>query len=399
MRVLTINASDYTAGGAAGIAVELHKHALSQDGRSRMYVGKKTSCDESIVQIRRPAYTKILSHLLSNDIDFFQTGYLLEEKDIIDADIVHFHNVSGWYFNLGTLIKLSKFKPTIWTLHDMWALTPHCGHTSSDIIKNGLMACSDRRLYPTTLWNNQSYMSWRKSDLYGKGQFYIVTPCNWLREKVNKTCLSSKFFEIVPNGVDTKVFIPRNKEEIKSRLNISYRKVVVFVASDPIGNVYKGFSDFEWLADNWPYPDTEFIAVGSRSDGWQGKVRLICATQDKEKMSSYLTCADVLVLTSRHEVFPLVVLEALSCGVPVVAYDVGGVREAIDNLPGCRVVPPLDRVLLMKYLKECLDEMDFVGEDVAATLRQTATNKYSTEIMINSYFELYSHLIKLHKSQ
>ena len=43
------------------------------------------------------------------------------------ADILHLHNLHGGYFNLWSLPLLSALKPTVWTLHDMQALTGHCG--------------------------------------------------------------------------------------------------------------------------------------------------------------------------------------------------------------------------------------------------------------------------------
>jgi len=393
MKILTINASDYMAGGAAGVAMELHNFALAESSEAKMIVGKKTSNNESVLEIKRPFYTKIISYLLSNDIDFFRTDYLLESKEVLSADIVHFHNVSGWYFNLKTMMKISHIKPTVWTLHDMWALTPHCGHTSSEIIENGLFICSNKNLYPTTLWNNDHYLSFRKSSMFRQARLNVVTPCNWLAEKLSKTTLAEKFHSVIHNGIDTKVFKLQDKASSKLRFNVQGKRVVLFVASDPVNNVYKGFSDFKWTAENCKLCDTEFWAIGADNDGVLGNVRLIKATQDKALISTYLACADILMLSSRHEVFPLVVLEALSCGTPVIAYDVGGVKEAISDLPGCRVVEPLNRYELMWSLESALIEIGSRNTEIGEQLNRFVEEKYSKVKMLNQYFELYSSLI------
>ena len=393
MKILTINASDYTAGGAAGVAMELHNSALEENSEAKMLVGKKTSNRESVLEIQRPFYTKISSYLRSNDIDFFKTDYLLESEEVLTSDVIHFHNVSGWYFNLNTMMKISKIKPTVWTLHDMWALTPHCGHTNSEIIENGLFICSDKSLYPTTLWDNDFYLSLRKSDIYRKGRISVVTPCNWLAEKLAKTSLADKFHSVIPNGVDTKVFQPQDKTSAKMRYDAQRKSVALFVASDPVNNVYKGFDDFQWVAENCKLTDIEFWAIGADNDGVSGNVKLIKATQDKVLISNYLACADVLVLSSRHEVFPLVVLEALSSGTPVLAYDVGGVKEAIENLPGCRVVPPLNRGELLSSLEATLNEIGSNNNEIGIYLHRCVEEKYSNVKMRNQYLELYSSLI------
>ena len=110
-------------------------------------------------------------------------------------------------------------------------------------------------------------------------------------------------------------------------------------------------------------------------------------------ISTYLACADILMLPSRHEVFPLVVLEALSCGTPVIAYDVGGVKEAISDLPGCRVVEPLNRYELMWSLESALIEIGSRNTEIGEKLNRFVEEKYSKVKMLNQYFELYSSLI------
>lgn len=394
MNVLTISASDYTVGGAARIAVDIHQHAVIHNPRSKMYSGKKYGDDPTVIEIRRPLYTKVLSFALANDIDFFQTDYLLNSPEFLAADIVHCHNLNGWYFNLGTMVRMSRVKPVIWTLHDMWALTPHCGHTSSTKIRNGLLRCSDQTLYPTTMWNNDYYLSWRKRRLYAQGKFHVVVPCLWLKGWVEKTCLASKSLHVIPNGVDTETFKVQDKSALRKRLGLdSKRRIVMFLGSSAVNNVYKGFSDFSWLAQNWRDDEVQFVAVGAENDGNDGRVRLIRAKKNKAEVSGYVASADVLVLPSRHEVFPLVVLEALASGVPVVAYDVGGVREAIDGLPACRIASPQDKTSLMKKLKESLEELVPNQLEIGAKLRSVALKKYSTSIMIKSYFDLYHRIL------
>jgi glycosyltransferase involved in cell wall biosynthesis len=75
------------------------------------------------------------------------------------------------------------------------------------------------------------------------------------------------------------------------------------------------------------------------SDGLSDRVALLGETADA---TAYLREFDVLVLPSRHEGLPLVLLEAAACEVPVVAFDVGGVAEVVDGSSAARLIKPGD---------------------------------------------------------
>lgn len=79
--------------------------------------------------------------------------------------------------------------------------------------------------------------------------------------------------------------------------------------------------------------------------------------------------ADLLVLASRAETYGMVVTEALARGIPVVATDVGGVREALGRTPGV-LVPPDDAVALAGALRRWLEDADH-----RATLRAAARER------------------------
>jgi len=359
-----------------------------------MYVGKKVSSSDSVVEIKRSKSSKYVSYVLANDIDWFRTDYLLDTQDFRDADIVHCHNLSGWYFNLGTLVKMSRLKPVVWTLHDMWALTPHCAHTSSFRMRHGLYACSDPHFYPSLLWNNDHYLSWRKSRLYQRLDVCLVSPCQWLDEVVGSTCLSGNARAVIPNGVDVELFHPRCFSEKDGERNPDNRPVVFFLGSNFTENIYKGYADFLWLANHWNGIDVQFIALGAKEDAFDGPVKLLKATTSKALVAQYMANADVFVLPSRHEVFPLVVLEAMSCGVPVVAYDVGGVGEVLNSAPCGDIVPRMDRNALLEATKRILNECLNDREQIASALHKQIRQRFTMGRMVEEYQSLYSRLLQ-----
>ena len=127
MNILQIGTID-NRGGAARVSYGL-KTKLEQLGHtSNMFVSKKYSNDPHVHVIKTPFYKKIICRFMGTDIDFWKTDFILKTEEFKKADLVHCHNLHGYYFNLKTLQKMSQQKPLIWTLHDMWAITPYCHH-------------------------------------------------------------------------------------------------------------------------------------------------------------------------------------------------------------------------------------------------------------------------------
>jgi glycosyltransferase involved in cell wall biosynthesis len=67
-----------------------------------------------------------------------------------------------------------------------------------------------------------------------------------------------------------------------------------------------------------------------------------------------MTAADVFVLASHNEGLPNVILEAMACARPVVATDVGGVGEAVEDGVTGHLVPPHEPDQLLRGLREIL---------------------------------------------
>jgi putative colanic acid biosynthesis glycosyltransferase len=263
MKVLTITANDNSLGGASRIAMDLHDGILKAGHQSFVFTGKKETSSDLITEIRRPLWRKVFSKLMSNDIDFFNTDYLINSNEFKTADIVHFHNLSGWYFNLTTLKKMSQLKPVVWTLHDMWSINPHSGHTSSRTLTNKLYNVSDGRLYPEMLWNNDRYLSFKKTQIYQTSKINIVTPCNWLAGLVESTSLGSQLTNTIYNGIDTEIFKIQDRRNLKKNLDLDNSPVILFVGAGGAKNMFKGYEDFFWLSSQVEMRNYQFVCVGA----------------------------------------------------------------------------------------------------------------------------------------
>ena len=264
MNVLIIGTTDIL-GGAAKVSWEIKK-TLEREGHTvNMFVADKHSNEINIKVIPRQKWRKVIGFLLASE-DLISTDWLLETLEFKNADIVHCHNIHGRFFNLGTLEKMSNLKPVVWTLHDEWALTPHCAYTlEGTTLKNGLYVCPSIDTNPRLLWDNTDALAKARIALYEKLKIHLVTPSLWLKERVEKTVLRNQDVRNIPNGIDTKTFVQTNKNIARTKLNLPQdKKIVLFLATAGKANTWKGwvYTD-EVILRYKNNPDVLFLNVGN----------------------------------------------------------------------------------------------------------------------------------------
>lgn len=396
MKILLIGTTD-KLGGAAKVSWEI-KLALEKQGHEiSVFVADKRSNDPKVKIIPRQKWRKILGFLLSID-DLLKTDWILNTKEFKEADIIHCHNLHGRFFNLVTLQKMSKLKPVVWTLHDEWAITPHCACTFEEKeMKNGLFVCSDINFPPRLLWNNTKYLSWRKNNLYNKSRLNIVTPSIWLKERVQKTILKNQNIKLIHNGIDTKIFYPKNQKDSREELNLPQdKKIILFVADSSKENPWKGWQYAEKVIEKYSHrEDILFLNIGNHFEVEGLKnVRFIKHINNPKIMSLYYNSADLFLFTSIAENFPLVVLEALGCGLPVVSFDVGGVKEILISEENGYLAEYKDVNSLLFGIEYILS----LDVERLQKMKGNSSSKiqasFGVEKMTEEYLNLYKDLIK-----
>ncbi|MCF2660286.1 glycosyltransferase [Parabacteroides distasonis] len=259
----------------------------------------------------------------------------------IRPDVVHLHNLHGYYINIKLLFEyLAKENlPVVWTLHDCWSFTGHCTHFENAGCEKWKTGCHDCSLlmqqYKSRIFDRTRNNYCVKKQLYTTIRNMTIVPVsNWLGRYVNKSILQQHQVCVIHNGIDLSVFKPL-QSDIRERLAIdAHKKIVLGV----VASGFKGKDEFIRLAANNSY---QIVLVGINKK-WQAEVpdSIICIerTNNQKVLAEYYSIADVFVNPTYDDTFPTTNLEAQACGTPVVTYKAGGSPETLDDKTGISVI-------------------------------------------------------------
>ncbi|MBD5353584.1 MAG: glycosyltransferase [Bacteroides sp.] len=309
----------------------------------------------------------------------------------IKPDIIHLHNIHGYYLNYPLLFDFLKEygAPIVWTLHDCWPFTGHCAYYDFAKCDHWQIECHDcpqLRSYPASLWRDRSKDNFyqKKESFLGVDNLTFVPVSDWLHNELSKSFLAQYPAVTIHNGIDLSVFTPSD-----TLVTDSTKKVVLGVAS--VWDRRKGLDEFiklrKLLPDNYT-----IILVGLSHDqiatlpqGITGLRR----TENVRQLVDLYSMADVFVNPTLEDNFPTTNLEALACGTPVITYDTGGSPEAIDGQTGI-VVPYQDVDVLAEKVRYLCESAPFaIGQ-----CRLRAEKNYDKQKVFKQYINLYNNLVK-----
>lgn len=370
------------SGGAAVAASRLHKGLLASGVTSTLWYvegegvvpnSQSLISDREAVLFRlRKSLSWRLSRALQNDT-FRSFGLipssLLARINNSNIDIVHLHWVNSEMLSVPQISRISK--PVVWTFHDMW---PLCGgqHYADDdtftrdfahsknvaspakvrvALKNLVRHRERLAILSDHLLHRFKMRAWENL------QTTVVCPSAWLSEcskRSRLTCFNSPI--IIPNGLDLDVFSPRDKATCRRVLDLPpTKKIILFGAHNPddpikgLNLLHKSISGISW-SDTYiaAFGSNSGINIGGLPTKWLGAVR------DERVLSQIYSAADVLAFPSIRENLPNTIAEALACGLPVVAFRVGGIPDLIVDSRNGYLVKPYSTDLFGSAIKSVL---------------------------------------------
>ena len=316
--------------------------------------------------------------------------------------LVHAHNLHGDYFDLRYLAELSSTVPVVLTLHDAWMLSGNCAHSlGCERWKTGCGKCPDITINPG-LVRDTTALNWqRKRRIYQDSSLYVATPSQWLMDKVQQSILAPSIIasRVIPNGVDTAIFKPGDSKAARIALGLDpYRSIALFAANGMHHNPFKDVAmlrhALQALAQIYSAP-LDIIALGE--DGKIERmgaiaIHYVAHIASVEQVALYYQAADLYVHPAREDTFPNTILEAMACGLPVIATKVGGIGEQVrDGITGFLVAPgdALEMAQKMHTLLIDIPLRRVMGE----AARQRVLDHFTLDAQVRHYLEWYTQIL------
>ncbi|WP_195268816.1 glycosyltransferase [Eubacterium sp. 1001713B170207_170306_E7] len=347
MRVLQIN-SVCGYGSTGRIATDLYD-TLKQEGHNCLIAYGRGTAPKGYQTIKIDSEWEVRLHGLKTrltDREGFgsrkATERFIEKVKAYDPDVIHLHNLHGYFINIEVLFNYLKTvdKKVIWTLHDCWAFTGHCtyfDYVGCEKWKIGCEKCPQKSEYPKSILQDQSRSNYQdKRNAFtslNENQMTIVTPSHWLAGLVKESYLSKYAVEVIHNGIDLEVFKP-TPNNFREKYQCEDKTLVLGVAN--VWNRRKGLDTFMQLSKELP-DKFQIILVGLNSKQKKAlpdNIIKIERTNSTKELAEIYTAADVFVNPTLEDNFPTTNLESLACGTPVITYDTGGSPESLNGKNG-----------------------------------------------------------------
>lgn len=426
MNIIHITTSN--RGGAGLAAVRLHESLLAQGVSSKLlswyqfpsvvkeqYLFREQDCSKfplliSIKELTlkvfkrlglyRPLSVRYAEKHLKDQLQGFEhfsfpfSSFDLSKHPLVKkADVIHLHWVSDGFMDYATFFKNCN-KKIIWTLHDMNPFTGGCHHSDGCIKFE--MSCTICPQLKNTIDENYSetILKIKRSALSGinNSQMQIAAPSKWLTDLSAKSTLFKRFrHQTIHNIINKRVFKIQDKTEARKKLKLPLDKQIVLFVSHDVSNTRKGIDLLVKALSQFENNESVLVcSVGSSPGNFDFTVPHIKMeyVNDEQTMAQLYSAANVFVLPSVAENFPNTICESLLCGTPVVAFNVGGIPELINDQNG-KLVEPFDVNKLHLAIKEVLqNQIKFDYEQIGRYAAELLNEQKVTEQYIGLYSQL-----------
>ncbi len=415
MNILHISTSD-SIGGAARACVNISDALNSIGVISTILVQQKKTKNESVKEVSTHFKTgsriimdyflmKSLSKSRRGRFTFPFVGTEIYTQDIMaKADIINLHWVNGGFLSLMSLENIFALnKPVVWTFHDMWVFTGGCHYTGG--CTNFLTICKD---CPALIFSGKHDLSNRifrlKEKLFRGNKFSVITCSNWLAKESERSHLLHGFdITVVPNPIDTSVFHPFPAEDAKKALKLSKDKIVFLFSAFTVSEVRKGFNYFKeaLLKLSQLKPELrdliEIVVLGSSNKNDFNEipfeVTFTGRLDDINKLVLFYSAADLFIAPSVQENLSNTVMESLACGTPVLAFNIGGMPDMIENSVNGFLVDNISAYELSKGMQRFI-EMDIISRKrLREHARKKVMDHFSPARIADQYTSVYKKLM------
>ena len=396
--LLQIN-SVVNTGSTGRIAEQLGVLAISQGWESYIAYGREARESQSRL-IKIGSKWDVNFHAIGSILtdrhglfSKFATNRFLQQVDIIQPDVVHLHNLHGYYINVPMLLRYLKQKniPTVITMHDFWLMTGHCAYInqSCDRWKTGCGNCPRLNQYPAAKFDNtKANWKWKASLFVDIPNVTLVPVSYWLGRYVDESLLKNVKQNVIYNGIDTNVFKPFDGGA--SVVGVDWSKFTIMAIATRWTEA-NGYQDVMKLSSILP-DNCQIVMVGLDKQQMSNLPKNIigfCKTESFTQLQELYTKSDVIFNPNREVTFGLVTVEAMACGTPaIVLRDTAG-EEIVDEQTGF-VVDTIEGVIDLIPRIRALEK-----KKMSDACRFRVNELFNADKQYQKYIDLYNAVISI----
>lgn len=411
MRVLHINAYD-DFGGAGIAAWRLHESLVENGVESKVLCGERRSGSDDVKVIEMNSLAGRLAEIAAAHVTvktglqywFLPSSWRMPGWEIVRrADVVHLHNLHGGFFAFPAIRKLSRVKPVVWTLHDMWPLTGHCSVASySECARwqTGCGRCPQIEDYPAISRDTSAKLWKKKRSVYRGSRFIAAAPSEWLAARAaSSPLMAGKKIVRVPHGLDARIFNPGGGGELRDFLGVGREDFLVFAVAVLHGYDRKGGTLLESaLAKVAEKAERKVVLLTAGADYRCAEIPGVRAislgpVQNERMLAACYSAADLFANPSLGESFSLTTLEAMASGTPVAAFDTTALPELVEHGKTGMLAEAGSVESLAEGVRGMMND-PAAAREMGREAARRAREYYGIDLMRRRYVELYEEAIE-----
>ena len=328
----------------------------------------------------------------------------LDKINTSDYDIIHFHWINHDMFSIEAIAKI--IKPIVWTMHDSW---PFCGaEHHPDILENDIrfiQGYTKNNKPKTTFGPDICRKTWeRKKKAWNETKFNFIAPSNYLKDCFDKSALfkdSKSPCIVIPNIVPEKIFRPLDKNNLKEQYQIPlHKKVIGFGAAYDIteeksskgGHIL--LSVLKKITDESNY---HFVIFGNANVAFLEAIKIPTFNagfiSNPYILAGIYNLCNVVVCPSLIENLPNICLESLFCGIPVAAFDTGGIPDIVEHKNTGYLAKCFDTIDMNNGIMYCINNYNELSKN---SLKKAHTD-FNNKLIYKKHIELYESVLREHK--